>query len=958
MQRFECATLTQIMHAVAAILRAPSGYSPLAQDWIIVPNRDTGRALEHHVARANGAIANTQWVTTETALETFFQLERAQQTSSLFWAIAAHLEAHHPVSTVALGPSVVQLTQLYQRYLTERPDWLLHWESGGSSPDLASQWQATLWSVVKKTLSEPLLHHALRDFFKQASELNFTQIGRVLVVCPERLSAVFMQWLQVVDRFREVWIIHTNPSEEPWFLDSSPQLDAPSRRFRDTLCRSRAQTLNTLLDTVGEPTQRLSYVQSSDSALSRLQWAVYSGTECPPLKPDLSLSLVDAPNPTREVEALHAWLIDQLNAHPEIRLGDVAIVTPDPGLYGPIIQRIFTDESPSRYIPTAPDPLIQQDLHDACLQYIVDCRRQGFSGQRLLDFLYHPAVQGHTAFSESDRALIHRWFVNAGAYRSVSAHKHSLDAARTRLVRGLVIDPETAEFRGGVATELAEQGHRLEWIFAAFEATEAIVEWQDDKTLEDWILAITEALKTLSQGAVETITLEVVNTAPPNTVPWSLVQTWIESQLQTGLSRPLHFDDRISVTSPQAVHAVPRRLIALLGANEGTLPDRQSTHPWDLMAQQGRRGDPNPSQQQTQWCFDLFMQATDALWVSWIGRNAITQQPEDPALAVMALRDVLIDAGSREHNWVRQLPRLHQQTSVSTRESPTTEPLGQSVTQAPTEPVLTLAEFLRVIKDPAAAFFGQQGARLQDGESPPLDLEPTTFSPLTRYQVRELFTRAPDWVNPSQLFPTLPGIPEDAIPSEIEEQVIPTDVVQALRVRRTASPLPETTLTTHSGHTLLLLHQYDSQVPRLAFASTRTHRALLPCLLDALVLCARQPVDRLIEVVLYNAKTQWIKPWSQEDAQTLLDGWVRLAYQARTVGVPVVMSHALEHAARLNKVPDTALVIDWTSRELSHRRGLRRLLEGFTDLEQQHRAFITQWVCPLESHLKASHADF
>ncbi|MGA1206400.1 MAG: hypothetical protein ACO31Z_01385, partial [Litorivicinaceae bacterium] len=510
----------------------------------------------------------------------------------------------------------------------------------------------------------------------------------------------------------------------------------------------------------------------------------------------------------------------------------------------------------------------------------------------------------------------------------------------------------------GVTTESAEQGHRLEWILAVFEATEAIGEWDDQRTLDEWMTALTAVVQTLSQQAVEAIRLQLPSTAPHLPLSWPLVESWIDSQLDTGLSRPLHFDDRVSVTSPQAVHAVPRRVIALLGANEGTLPDRQPAHPWDLMQPHARRGDPDPSQQQKQWCFDVFMQATDAVWISWIGRNAITQQPEDPALAVMALRDVLITSSGSECDWVRRLPRLHARAAIPKRPLPDHESVAQPLTQSPTESVFTLAEFLRAIKDPAATFFSQQGTRLQDGESPPLDIEPSTLSPLTRYQLRELFTRAPDWVTPSRLLTTFPGIPEDAISSEIEAQVIPTEVVQALLHQRAASVLPETTLTTLSGQTLLLLNQYDSTIPRLAFASTRTHRALLPCLLDAVVLCARQPVDRLIEVVLYNATTQWIKPWPQDEAHALLDGWVRLAYQARTVGVPVVMSQALAHATKLNKTPDAPLAIDWTSRELSHRRGLRRLLEGFTALEQQHRAFVTDWVCPLESHLKAAHADF
>ena len=115
------------MHAVSAILRAPSGYPPLVEDWIIVPNRDTGRALELAIAGANGGLANTRLVTTDAAITTFFHNDASSLYSTLFWAIATHLETHYHVDPPALGESVHTLATLYQRYLTERPEWLIQW---------------------------------------------------------------------------------------------------------------------------------------------------------------------------------------------------------------------------------------------------------------------------------------------------------------------------------------------------------------------------------------------------------------------------------------------------------------------------------------------------------------------------------------------------------------------------------------------------------------------------------------------------------------------------------------------------------------------------------------------------------------------------------------------------------------------------------------------------------------
>ncbi len=954
MQRFESPSLTQIMHAVSAILRAPSGYPPLVEDWIIVPNRDTGRALELAIAGANGGLANTRLVTTDAAITTFFHNDASSLYSTLFWAIATHLETHYHVDPPALGESVHTLATLYQRYLTERPEWLIQWEKGDPSTDPELQWQAILWRTLQTHLQQPQMHHQLNAFFRASTEADVATVGRVIVVCPERLSRTFVQWLQAIDQHREVWILLTNPGHDAWFLPSDSVLDEPIERFRHSLCRSRAETLNTLLDAIDHPAIHPEMHFHGLSALNQLQAAIYHNTPINTVSPDPSICLVDAPTPTREVEALKEWIIDQLNSYPEIRLSDVAIVTPDPGLYGPIVQRVFSDSDPLHHLPTAPDPLIQQSLHDALVHYILDCRRDDFSGQRMLDLLYHPSVLHHLGFSESDRTTIHRWLVDAGAFRGISGHKHSLQAARARLVRGLMMDPQTALLRDGITSEAPEQSARLEWVFALFEGSEIVRNWTEPHTPRQWLVNLTEAISLLSLEQIDTLSFVLPSSTPDLPVSWQLFQTWVQRQITTGLSRPLHFDDRLSVTSPQAAHAVPRRLVAILGANEGTLPESEAMHPWDLLQRLGRRGDPNPVSQQKQWFFDLCMHTETALWLSWIGRNSLTQQPEDPALSIMALRDLLTDLTPHSTAWVHRLSLAHPIPEVT---PPSTISSARQTHAGSTQPtILTVSQFLQIVRDPATAFLAHQGSRLQEGESELLEIEPVKLDPLRRYQLRQAAIERGAQGDPTAHLMELSGVPEDALASDIRADIYPDVVHDAVHRRQHAPLLGDAVIHSPSGYTLRVLNQYAADVPRIALGSSRTHYTVLSAALDALVLCARQQVSQAIPVVLYGVKSQYIVPWNPDEASALLDGWLAMAYQAHTCLIPVVMSQALEHAYQLNKNPDVILSIDWTDQRLVYRRGLRRLLEGQSQLMAQHRAFVTQWVCPIETHIKATHA--
>ena len=53
------------------------------------------------------------------------------------------------------------------------------------------------------------------------------------------------------------------------------------------------------------------------------------------------------------------------------------------------------------------------------------------------------------------------WLKQSGARRGIQGHKHSLTAARTRLVRGMMVDPEEALQSNAVLSEPIENTHAI-----------------------------------------------------------------------------------------------------------------------------------------------------------------------------------------------------------------------------------------------------------------------------------------------------------------------------------------------------------------------------------------------------------------------------------------------------------------------------------------------------------------
>lgn len=952
MQSIESSSLTQIMGAVTAILKHPSDQSPLAADWLVVPNRDTGRALESELATANGCCVHTTVVTIEKAIWQTLSIDLQALQSQLYWTIAQHLPAHQPTPDESAGEAAWAMTELYLKYLAERPDWLLDWQAGIVPSWLSHQWQARLWQDVRRSIPGEMPHELLVQQLSDPVRLKAATegIGRIIVVCPNRLSQPLMQWLAAMDTLREVWICLINPGSDGWFFMDDWSTEAPIDRFRQTLCRNRAQTLRALVD-LPITSQQLEPPITGTHCLDQIRESLHHSDRLFTCSPDDSLILVDAANPTREVEALKSWIIDRLNQNPDLKLRDVAIVTPDPGLYGPIVQRVFYETDPLDTLPTAPDPLLQQSLHDALLHYCLDCRRDGFSGQRVVDLAHHPAVQSAVGLTEFDCVHITRWLSEAGAIRGHSGHKHSLKAARQRLIFGLLQDPMTTLYRGGIATDTPDQSHRVEWILSVFEATDRILRWPERMPVNAWLEEITQTVRTLSAERIERPEIPIPELMT-DMQPWSVIRTWVTNQLSSGLSRPLNLDDRLSVTSPQTAHAVPRRMVALLGANEGTLPQPNEPHPWDLLLENPRTGDPNPVTEALQWVFDLVTQTSDALWISWVGRHASTQQPEDPASAVLALHE-LLEQGNPSAAWITRLPLAH---PINDHQSMPTHSVQVDDAPSATRLEWTLSEFLRTAKDPAAAFLVQQGARLSDHPEEGLDLEPVALSALRRYQLRDELLNAPDGMQPLKTLMTRSGIPEDAVLEEILQDLYPESIQAARSWQRSAARLPDQIMQLPSGMTLQILGQHDAETPRIAQGGTRLHHSMLQVALECLVLCARQTVLKPIEVAIYGGKSQWIHPWDQADALNLLDDWLQLASRSTQMITPVLMGQALQHAYQLNKDSEAPCLIDWNDQFMLHRRHLRRLLQDQPMLNEEHRAIVSRYVCPIERHIRGSNA--
>lgn len=939
MQSIVSNDLTLLRESLAARLADMTGLSPLQEDWIIVPNRDTGRWLQTHLVTELGGLANTRFLTLGQALS---ELSGTDHNSSFFevafWAIAKYWQLAHPqLAAPDAVPQIVLLTELFERYLSDRPDWLVRWEREQTVHLVGPHWQATLWREIEKALTDQP-HHRLLELANGARAPELQTVGRVFVFAPDRLSEVALQILKQISQHRPVGLWLMSPSPEGWFLERDAEaLDDHPLLF--ALGAERAR----LMRQMSADTSIEAYCHPLDGqrhALAHLKHALYCNRQPEqPIDQDHSLQFLAATSPTQEVLALKAWIVHYLNQDPNHSLADIVIVSPDPGLYGPIVQRVFNDADARYPLSTAPDPLIQQPLHDVCVQFLCAMRRDGFRANRVLSFLTVEAVRSAFALTDRDIRQIESWLIASGARRGLDGHKHSLQAAKRRLLRGLLIDPLVCIEGDATPTEPLEQSLRLDILIAVFDAIEMIIQAPEKGSPSVLMAQISQCLHTLTLGQLKALEMPPIPAfADELSIDFQLLMAFFASQQRAGLSRPVALNDQISVTSPSTIRAMHWPVVAIVGANDGTFPAEPATHAWDLILKHPRSGDLIPQDAERQALLDILLNTDSHLWISWLGEHPISLENELPGAGVMAVLAALAQDPEAQTAWIQRAP-----TGLSMTPHQSTDPLPSPRPVMASQSQSTRHELLRTVVDPAAAFLKAKGGVLRSPPDDRLQQEPLALSPLDAYRVRDEFMQRGDR---AQIANWLAHHPE--LPTDLEPDLADTFAPENIRIARAMQgpEFPPTTL--ELAHCALEIRNLPlASVPRFTSDEKPNRQRTLVALLDILMCFAVQTEEEPVDLVTFEGKIYRIEPLSRLNAQQLLSDWCDALRQNAEAPCPLITPLAIQHAEALAKDPETRIDLQWGLAPLVHKPHYRRLFANDPEIKHKHQQLVQDLVLPL-----------
>jgi exodeoxyribonuclease V gamma subunit len=643
-----------------------------------------------------------------------------------------HSQEQHQEHSIAQQKTLFELStviaDVFDAYQNYRPDWIDAWESGQSIVDSdqadlkgLEQWQSDLWCSLYPEIALEQRRHRSSLFTKLISLLR-SPSEEIKSKLPERLfifglSALPPQWLPVMSalsRHIDIHFLVHNPCQYYWgdvltptqqlklekalvdkgvsletaadtFLEGNPLLASWGKLGRDYLSlltdspdikESQVSLYDERLDEQSSPSS--SALQCIQDDILKLQVTQYALNQT-----DDSLRFASCHSHLREVEALHDYLFNLLNQHPEIKAKDIIVMMPDVQDFAALIEAVFSRPAYDRYgqaqyLPYGiSDQLLSMDqpLLDT-LSGLLSLASSRISGTDLLDWLEMPAIRSRFSISEAEMEDIKEWIKHLNVRWGLSeSHRDKLlqvqgsgegntwlSAAR-RLLAGYVFGQDDIyKHRGEELLAFPQRSPEKQLLAGKLmrflDTIEASIHLQSKQfKLEQWLAELSSLwqkwldfelvspdIQALLNSFETEIYKESTQTGFDLPVSFSVIASVLKAQFESQRVSQRFLAGRINFCTLMPMRSIPFKTVCMLGLNEGAYPRPVQGQSFDLLTfTPSRIGDRSRREDDRYLFLEALCSARSHLYISYCGRDIQDNSERYPSILVTELQNYCLE---------------------------------------------------------------------------------------------------------------------------------------------------------------------------------------------------------------------------------------------------------------------------------------------------------------------------
>jgi len=706
-------TTEELLDPLADRLRAPRTALTLRErvtmpEWVITPSFGMRRWLTTQIAPRLAGQGNTDGIIAHWQQDFPSKLTSRVLNAHLVastgkpedpWGIArlqfaihdwAYANPTHPAASPLLGDDGKPLlsrsrhfADLFDRYFTWRPDFILSWINGATATSKMHQdevEQMALFLEIHRHIKVPTPTERWSEAWGNVEQFigALPATDRLTIVGPYSLpgGALYVDAIESLSRFLDVAVFAPSVGDAG-VLASTDEPRTEALRLWGDLTRSIAPLVARLHEMNDSPTE-VNSPSTPLTVLQSLQTTLITDSATAFEQPDNSIIVHGCYGESRQAEVLRDAILHDLADNAEgFNESDILVVCTDLAKYAPLIRAAFgeprraslprdTDSEPSLAYTIVDPNGSTEGLYLRGLRHFIDLVQGRFRRTDVLSFFEEPTVAKALRFTEESAALHDSWSRSAGIRWGLSAsHRTQLglsdlgdantwEAGIRRMSLGVLVDNPSLRASGGTLPVEIPPGQFKE--FAAFAQGVQHLKTAHERSvavqpLSEWLAWLDHSRAALFRVTEDEAKEEerVLNALQPlrdasleQTFPLSFYEfvRVLNDCLDSIGSIGALLTGGITITAPNVLVGVTFQSVYVIGLDENAFVATEADRA-DLRRDEIRVGDISPSAQARNLFASTVISAKRRLTLLTNAANVLTGKPTDPSIVISEIRDAL-----------------------------------------------------------------------------------------------------------------------------------------------------------------------------------------------------------------------------------------------------------------------------------------------------------------------------